>query len=116
MKKVSCKITDFFRLGVCTSSGGEPFLSPSICTKSGATLLPRIGRYVAVHRRQEERDLTIIDVSFPSQKFIRVVERVRAVNQKLVAYERGFISEGGIKDREWYKHLVVAPGEFRFFV
>lgn len=53
----------------------------------------------------------MVDVhSFPSRKFIRAVERVLAVNQKLVAYERGFISEGGIKDREWYKHLVVAPG------
>lgn len=52
----------------------------------------------------------MIDVSFPSRKFIRAVERVRAVNQKLVAYERGFISEDGIKDREWYKHLAVAPG------
>ena len=75
-----------------------------------------MGRYAGVHRRQEERDLTMIDVSFPSRKIIQAVERVRAVNQKLVAYERGFISEGGIKDREWYKHLVVAPGEFRVFV
>ena len=52
----------------------------------------------------------MIGVSFPSRKLIRAVERVRAINQKLVAYERGFISEDGIKDREWYKHLAVAPG------
>jgi N-acetylated-alpha-linked acidic dipeptidase len=35
---------------------------------------------------------------------------VRKANQKLVAFERGFISEGGIRNREWYKHLGVAPG------
>lgn len=40
------------------------------------------------------------------------VKRVQTVNKKLVAFERGFISEDGIKDREWYKHLVVAPGKW----
>lgn len=34
------------------------------------------------------------------------------VNQKLVAFERGFISESGIAHREWYRHLVVAPGKW----
>jgi N-acetylated-alpha-linked acidic dipeptidase len=46
------------------------------------------------------------------REFIRAVKRVRAVNQKLVAFERGFISKDGIKDREWYKHLGVAPGKW----
>lgn len=47
---------------------------------------------------------------FPIRKFIKAAKRIRRANQKLVAFERGFISEGGIKDREWYKHLGVAPG------
>ena len=34
------------------------------------------------------------------------------VNKKLIAFERGFISEDGIKDREWYRHLGVAPGKW----
>lgn len=46
------------------------------------------------------------------KKLIKAAKRVRAVNQKLVAFERGFISEDGIKDREWYKHLGVAPGKW----
>ncbi|KAI0747310.1 Zn-dependent exopeptidase [Irpex lacteus] len=48
----------------------------------------------------------------PWKKLREAVKRIRAVNAKLVAYERGFISEEGIKDREWYKHLVVAPGKW----
>lgn len=44
------------------------------------------------------------------RKFIKAAKRVRRVNQKLIAFERGFISEGGIRNREWYKHLGVAPG------
>ncbi|KZW04009.1 Zn-dependent exopeptidase [Exidia glandulosa HHB12029] len=45
-------------------------------------------------------------------KFIRAVRRVRRVNHKLATFERGFISKDGIKDREWYKHLGVAPGKW----
>lgn len=47
----------------------------------------------------------------PLGDFIRAAKRVRAVNQKLMAFERGFLSEDGIKDREWYRHLGVAPGK-----
>ena len=47
----------------------------------------------------------------PLCDFVRAAKRVRVVNQKLAMFERGFISEDGIKDREWYKHLVVAPGK-----
>ncbi|PFH51392.1 hypothetical protein AMATHDRAFT_3053 [Amanita thiersii Skay4041] len=46
------------------------------------------------------------------RKIIKAVHRVRKVNQKLIAFERGFISEKGIKDREWYRHLGVAPGKW----
>jgi N-acetylated-alpha-linked acidic dipeptidase len=45
-----------------------------------------------------------------SRKFINAAKRVRRANQKLVAFERGFISDEGIRNREWYKHLGVAPG------
>ena len=43
---------------------------------------------------------------------IRAAIRVKKVNQKLSLFERGFISEGGIKDREWFRHLGVAPGKY----
>ncbi|TDL29247.1 Zn-dependent exopeptidase [Rickenella mellea] len=46
------------------------------------------------------------------RKLLRAARRVQRVNQKLVSFERGFISSGGIKDREWYKHLGVAPGKW----
>lgn len=46
------------------------------------------------------------------EKLKKAIKRVRSVNEKLVAFEKGFISEEGIKDREWYKHLGVAPGKW----
>jgi len=49
---------------------------------------------------------------FPIRKLVKAAMRVRKANQKIIAFERGFISEGGIKDREWYKHLGVAPGKW----
>ncbi|KAF9238740.1 Zn-dependent exopeptidase, partial [Melanogaster broomeanus] len=42
----------------------------------------------------------------------RAASRVKMVNQKLAQFERGFISEEGVKDREWYRHLGVAPGKY----
>ncbi|KAI0660807.1 Zn-dependent exopeptidase [Cubamyces menziesii] len=48
----------------------------------------------------------------PLGKFIRAAERVQRANAKLVAFERGFISEEGIEGREWYRHLGVAPGRW----
>ncbi|KAJ3930452.1 MAG: Zn-dependent exopeptidase [Lentinula lateritia] len=49
---------------------------------------------------------------FPLPKILKAIKRIRAVNQKLVAFERGFISEDGLPSREWYKHLGVAPGRW----
>ncbi|KAJ3782994.1 Zn-dependent exopeptidase [Lentinula aff. detonsa] len=49
---------------------------------------------------------------FPMPKIYKAIKRVRAVNQKLIAFERGFISEDGLPSREWYKHLGVAPGRW----
>ena len=45
-------------------------------------------------------------------KLIKALKAVRKINQKLVSFERGFIHEDGIKDREWYRHLGVAPGKW----
>ncbi|KAJ7094526.1 Zn-dependent exopeptidase [Mycena belliarum] len=49
---------------------------------------------------------------FPLARFKKAVRRVRAVNKKLVGFEKGFISKDGIPDREWYKHLAIAPGKW----
>ncbi|TFK71757.1 Zn-dependent exopeptidase [Pluteus cervinus] len=49
---------------------------------------------------------------WPLKKLAKAVKRVRSVNKKLTSFERGLISEDGIKDREWYKHLGVAPGKW----
>ncbi|KAI0000023.1 hypothetical protein BJV77DRAFT_1058302 [Russula vinacea] len=45
-------------------------------------------------------------------KFIKALDAVLKINQKLASFERGFIHEDGIKDREWYRHLGVAPGKW----
>lgn len=42
----------------------------------------------------------------------RAFLRVFDVNAKLRSFERGLISKEGIKDREWFKHLGVAPGKW----
>lgn len=46
------------------------------------------------------------------KEVIRAAKHVRDVNRRLYKFEQGFISEDGIKDREWYRHLGVAPGKW----
>lgn len=46
------------------------------------------------------------------KKLAKAVKRVQAANKKLISFERGFIHEDGLKDREWYRHLGVAPGKW----
>jgi len=46
------------------------------------------------------------------EEFIRAAKRVAKVNKSLRSFEAGFISDEGIKDREWYRHLGVAPGKW----
>ncbi|KAI0720289.1 Zn-dependent exopeptidase [Cerioporus squamosus] len=78
---------------------------------------PRIGHAGAKAREQRpsqrgEETEALDKRRFPSKKFKKAVKRVRDVNQKLKAFERGFIHEEGIKDREWYRNLDVAPGKW----
>lgn len=46
------------------------------------------------------------------RQLIKAVKRVRAVNHKLITFERGFVSPEGLPQREWYKHLGIAPGRW----
>ncbi|BGP20675.1 Vacuolar protein sorting-associated protein 70 [Rhodosporidiobolus nylandii] len=44
---------------------------------------------------------------------VRLLKELRGVNAKLRGFERGFLGdEKGLKGREWYRHLGVAPGRW----
>ncbi|WVQ72430.1 hypothetical protein IAR50_001982 [Cryptococcus sp. DSM 104548] len=43
-------------------------------------------------------------------KIKEVLEEIRVINKKLQHFELDFISENGIKEREWYRHKGTAPG------
>jgi N-acetylated-alpha-linked acidic dipeptidase len=42
--------------------------------------------------------------------FLGNQERVRSVNSKLIQAERQMLDPGGLPNREWYRHLIYAPG------
>lgn len=87
-------------------------------------LRPRVGRYPAWLREQQEKETHSEEQLLErlkhhwtkrpklAKQIIAAAKRVRAANQKLTSFERGFISEEGIKDREWYRNLAVAPGKW----
>lgn len=89
---------------------------------------PRVGRAPAWAKEQREREMGSEAIAlhkhkhkhhnkhhkkhFPHKKFKKAVKHIREVNKKLKLFERGFIHEDGIKDREWYRNLDVAPGKW----
>ncbi|KII94951.1 hypothetical protein PLICRDRAFT_128324, partial [Plicaturopsis crispa FD-325 SS-3] len=113
-KKFECK-----KSHACQKSHHEL----DIKSASGVRLHPRVGRAPAyLKERQEEEDISLAQAfasrlgadvhhfPHPGRKFIKAVRRVQAANKKLVAFERGFIHDEGLKGREFFKHLGVAPG------
>lgn len=61
----------------------------------------------------EESELLLkAETELWERRLLQALEPVRAVNGKLIAFERAFISKDGIKGREWFKHLGVAPGKW----
>ena len=73
-------------------------------------------KFPVLHALDTIGDLTEQDMCKPRKgplcDLISAAIRVKTVNQKLSLFERGFISEEGVKDREWFRHLGVAPGKY----
>lgn len=61
------------------------------------------------HRRQRLEDRVAEYESLDKLPGV-LSKRVAAANSRLTYFERGFIDEEGIKGREWFKHVVYAPG------
>ncbi|CUA76771.1 Glutamate carboxypeptidase 2 [Rhizoctonia solani] len=87
----------------------------------GARVTPRIGRLPAWTEEQREKTKGRHhgeqrrhhnEEHKGIHRLIRAVKEVQAINKKLSTFEQGFLSEEGIKDREWYRHLGVAPGKW----
>lgn len=45
-----------------------------------------------------------------SRKKVRLYFQIRVVNDKYKALERAFLYEPGLDGRNWFKHVVFAPG------
>jgi len=55
-------------------------------------------------RTQEVKDLETLAVTLDDKDLIQVV------NKKKRDFQRGFVSQGGLTNREFYRHVVAAPG------
>lgn len=73
-------------------------------------------KFPALHTLNTIEDTSMQDLcksrKGPLCDLIKAAVRVKKVNQKLSLFEGGFISEEGVKDREWFRHLGVAPGKY----
>jgi hypothetical protein len=78
--------------------------------RSAINRLQRASFALDYERAAVARELEVGPWDTESEKTLR--KRIKKINAALVAFERGFISEAGIKDREWYRHLGVAPGKW----
>jgi N-acetylated-alpha-linked acidic dipeptidase len=136
LRKAYCKVRHWFGKG-CHPKHGHgrergnkhdvtPLVPSNLVRGDGhVKFKPRIGRLPGWIKEQEERrgerhrshchsgrKLGLGHRDRGHKEIIRARNRVRDVNQRLSKFEQGFISEGGIKDREWYRHLGVAPGKW----
>ena len=68
--------------------------------------LRKILRKIRKHWKHAKKEAKAV------KRFVEAAKRVQSGNAKLQKFEQGFISEEGIAEREWYRHLVVAPGKF----
>jgi hypothetical protein len=61
------------------------------------------------HKRQrlEER---LAEYDSLDEAPVKLLKRLNKLNHRLTKFERGFIDQEGIKGREWFKHVVYAPG------
>ncbi|KAI9170744.1 putative glutamate carboxypeptidase [Paramyrothecium foliicola] len=59
---------------------------------------------VFVGRAEEAKRLEQLAITLNDQDLIKVV------NHKYRDFQRGFISQGGLPDREYYRHAIFAPG------
>jgi hypothetical protein len=76
-------------------------------------LLPDMNLDIGEEQEQEQDRPKLPKLPhFPVKELREAVKAIRKVNSKLNAFERGFISEEGIIEREWFKHLGVAPGKW----
>ncbi|KAL5527160.1 hypothetical protein ACEPAG_5951 [Sanghuangporus baumii] len=113
------------KLGLCSNSCERGAFKLGHPENLGAShrLKPRIGRFPEWVKEQKEKGHDSTwghkyhgHFGHKNAKLLKKIQaaakRVQAANKKLVAFERGFISEDGIKDREWFKHLGVAPGKW----
>ena len=122
VRKILCRLKKIFGHKCkrkCHHPHPHPNKKPPTIIREKVT--PRIGRYPAWRKEQQEveefasaygfileaglgDDLSSLDLHSESQesRFCQLrhaVKRVQTVNKKLIAFERGFISDDGIKDR-----------------
>jgi len=100
-----------------------PLVPPELVRGDGhAKFKPRVGRLAGWIKEQERGEHSphrrsghkpgLSHCGRGRKEVIRAAKHVHDVNKRLSKFEQGFISEDGIKDREWYRHLGVAPGKW----
>lgn len=130
LRKVYCKIRRWFGKKCHKKHGHKHEHEHEITPRVPYNLIrgnehvkfkPRIGRLPGWIEEQREQmgshchsrhKLGFGHCPHSRKEVIRAAEHVHDVNKRLSKFEQGFISEGGIKDREWYRHLGVAPGKW----
>ncbi|EGO02046.1 hypothetical protein SERLA73DRAFT_86181 [Serpula lacrymans var. lacrymans S7.3] len=117
LHEIICKVKTIFHKGEQCDSDG--FHQREVKLANGKTITYSGGRiHDWAKEHEDSRGEEVVNNRHhhlghrPPRALVKAIKRVQAVNKKLITFERGFISKEGIKDREWYKHLAVAPGKW----
>lgn len=121
LRKIYCKVHDWFGKK-CHKRRHEHkrdiiplILSNLVRGDEQVNFKPRFSRLPGLTKEQTEQagcKFGLGPCHRSLKKVIHAIKHIRDVNKRLSKFEQGFISEEGIKDREWYRHLGVAPGKW----
>ena len=112
LRKAWCRLRKVFGKECGRKDEAHGWHHPTFTTETGQVVELR-GSHTPVWLKEHRgRNASCNTKARPWKKLHKAVKRVQAANSKLVAFERGLISKEGIKDREWFKHLGVAPGKW----
>ena len=63
-----------------------------------------------LHKLQKKLQKHELNIFKHKKKHKKIMKKVVKYNERLAQFERGFIDPVGLPGREWFKHIVYAPG------
>ena len=104
----AAQISDFFKESMKTAKHRK--LASGLDEKAMTDAIDAFANEAA--RLEKSKQEAVLELQRGASGSTAAVARLRRVNDTLLAVERAFIDERGLRGRPWYKHNIYAPGSY----